>query len=105
VRKHEAELNDTVRRHEAEINDAWSQGEIVSPSLAGGAETLSSPEATAASSALRTSTVRRRNWRIRRTALPAWYKRASLTRARVQSGAARVARHRPATLKRPTRFL
>ena len=37
----------------------------------------------------------KKNWRLKRTALPTWYKARSGRRAHVQSGAARVARHRP----------
>jgi sec-independent protein translocase protein TatB len=38
----------------------------------------------------------RKNWRLKRGALPAWYKRREGVRAHAQSGAARVARFRPA---------
>ena len=37
----------------------------------------------------------RKNWRLRRSALPHWYKQRNGVRQRVQSGAARVARFRP----------
>jgi len=37
----------------------------------------------------------KKNWRLKRTVLPTWYKARSGRRAQVQSGAARVARHRP----------
>jgi sec-independent protein translocase protein TatB len=37
----------------------------------------------------------KKNWRLKRTALPTWYKARTGRRAQVQSGAARVARHRP----------
>jgi sec-independent protein translocase protein TatB len=37
----------------------------------------------------------RKNWRLRRTAVPHWYKQRNGVRQRVQSGAARVARFRP----------
>lgn len=37
----------------------------------------------------------RKNWRLRRTAVPHWYKQRHGVRHRVQSGAARVARFRP----------
>jgi len=37
----------------------------------------------------------RKNWRLRRAALPHWYKQRTGVRTRVQSGAARVARFRP----------
>ncbi len=38
----------------------------------------------------------RKNWRVKRGVMPQWYKRREGVRAHVQSGAARVARHRPA---------
>lgn len=37
----------------------------------------------------------RRTWRMKRSATPRWYKARSRVRMHVQSGAARVARHRP----------
>ena len=46
----------------------------------------------------------RKNWRLRRGHTPMWFKQASATRTRVQSGAARVARHTPAKLRRPVKF-
>lgn len=42
----------------------------------------------------------RKNWRVKRTAVPAWYKQRQGLRVKVQSGAARVARLRP--VRRPT---
>jgi len=41
----------------------------------------------------------RKNWRLKRGALPRWYKQRASVRGHVQSGAARVARHRPPGLK------
>ncbi|MBV8250803.1 MAG: twin-arginine translocase subunit TatB, partial [Comamonas sp.] len=37
----------------------------------------------------------RKNWRLKRGAVPQWYKARTGVRTRVQSGAARVARFRP----------
>jgi sec-independent protein translocase protein TatB len=37
----------------------------------------------------------KKNWRIKRGATPQWYKNRNGIRGKVQSGAARVARHRP----------
>jgi sec-independent protein translocase protein TatB len=37
----------------------------------------------------------RKNWRLKRTAMPHWYKQKNGIRAKAQSGAARVARFRP----------
>ncbi len=36
-----------------------------------------------------------KHWRLKRAAVPAWYKQRAGVRGHVQSGAARVARHRP----------
>ncbi|EHR70097.1 twin arginine-targeting protein translocase TatB [Burkholderiales bacterium JOSHI_001] len=41
----------------------------------------------------------KKNWRLKRSALPAWYKQRQGIRAKAQSGAARVARFRPPKLK------
>ncbi len=41
----------------------------------------------------------KKNWRLKRSAVPQWYKRAHGVRTRAQSGAARVARFRPPRLR------
>lgn len=43
----------------------------------------------------------RKNWRIKQTAMPQWYKSRSGVRTRAQSGAARVARYRPRSPSAP----
>lgn len=43
----------------------------------------------------------RKNWRIKQTAMPQWYKARSGVRTRAQSGAARVARFRPRSSSAP----
>jgi sec-independent protein translocase protein TatB len=43
----------------------------------------------------------RKNWRIKQTAMPQWYKSRSGVRTRAQSGAARVARYRPRSSSAP----
>ncbi|CAG9215374.1 Sec-independent protein translocase protein TatB [Paraburkholderia tropica] len=119
----EKNVHENLRQHETELNDAWNQGTSVSPSIAGGAD----PAAVTAQSAVSgtsgsagfadgssastwrsgdagASTAKRKNWRVKQTGTPVWYKRATLRRTRVQSGAARVAQHTPASLRRPTRF-
>ncbi|MFM0301894.1 Sec-independent protein translocase protein TatB [Paraburkholderia sediminicola] len=98
----ETSVQDNLRKHESELNDAWNSGTSVSPSIAGGALE------DAGNSPWRTSTPpagpKRKNWRVKQAAMPTWYKRATTRRTRVQSGAARVARHTPATMRRQTRF-
>jgi sec-independent protein translocase protein TatB len=125
----EKTVHDNLRKHETELNDAWSAGTSVSPSIAGGADSaaggpaaggLAAGEAvTAEDMVAGTSSAdpaswrsgnagapagKRKNWRVKQTATPVWYKRATLRRTRVQSGAARVAQHTPASLRRPVRF-
>jgi sec-independent protein translocase protein TatB len=110
----ETSIHDNLRKTQTDLNEAWAQGTSVSPSIAGGAAESLADAATAVSSSasdnaysrgMNGATSRRKNWRVKQTATPTWYKRATLRRTRVQSGAARVARHTPVSLRRPTRFL
>ncbi len=98
----ETSVQDNLRKHEGELNAAWNSGTSVSPSIAGGALEDAGTSSWAGSTPA--AAPKRKNWRVKQTATPTWYKRATTRRTRVQSGAARVARHTPATLRRPTRF-
>jgi sec-independent protein translocase protein TatB len=116
ARNVENTIHETVRREEAALTEAWQAGTSVSPSIAGGAGagTDASPDAAASNAGdafgrfgARAVALgaKRRNWRAKRLTTPVWYKRAMGRRTHVQSGAARVARHTPATLRTPRRFL
>ena len=118
----EKTVHDNLRKHEAELNDAWSAGTSLTPAGEGVTTVEALPGAAAEGAAGAAGTSRtfgaepaswrsgdagngkRRNWRAKRSAAPVWYKRATLQRTRVQSGAARVAQHTPASLRRPRRF-
>ncbi|WP_250518344.1 Sec-independent protein translocase protein TatB [Caballeronia sp. ATUFL_M1_KS5A] len=101
----ESTIHDTLKRHESELNDAWKDGTSVAPSIAGGADSADSAASDKPWAATSSSTsTRRKNWRVKQAAIPNWYKRTTSRRTRVQSGAARVARHTPATLRRQTKF-
>ena len=99
-----------LHEQEASLNDAWASATGTSTGETAGGATdaatgysdsyLGEPVVT---SGVRGST-KRRNWRVRRAATTMWFKQASATRTRVQSGAARVARHTPAKLRRPVKF-
>ncbi|WP_153099281.1 Sec-independent protein translocase protein TatB [Paraburkholderia hayleyella] len=100
-------IHDNLRKHEAELNDAWNPGAAsmaLDPSADGspGNAPASSDGAWRGGAAAHAS--KRKNWRVKQAALPFWYKRTTVHRTRVQSGAARVARHTPATMRRPARF-
>ncbi len=114
-------IHETVRREETELTEAWQAGTSVSPSIASGSS-ASSDEANATGAAGdadkpppfgmlgnggggMSNATKRRNWRAKRLATPVWYKRATGRRTQVQSGAARVARHTPASMRTPKRFL
>jgi sec-independent protein translocase protein TatB len=45
----------------------------------------------------------KKNWRLKRGAMPTWYKQRAGVRTQAQSGAARVARHRPRPLSSSSR--
>ncbi|MFP3587421.1 Sec-independent protein translocase protein TatB [Paraburkholderia sp. SIMBA_055] len=101
----ETAVQENLRKHESELNDAWNSGTSVSPSIAGGAlEDAGYAGSTSWQNSTPAAAAKRKNWRVKQTAMPTWYKRATTRRTRVQSGAARVARHTPASMRRPTRF-
>ncbi|MDR5814604.1 MULTISPECIES: Sec-independent protein translocase protein TatB [unclassified Caballeronia] len=105
----ETSIHENLKRHETELNDAWNQGTSVAPSIAGGADEAvdmasAGSDKPWAQSSSTSGTAKRKNWRVKQGAIPNWYKRTTVHRTRVQSGAARVARHTPATLRRPTKF-
>jgi sec-independent protein translocase protein TatB len=100
----ENSIHDNLRQHETDLNAAWSSavGKNDGADSAGGASADGSAAPIWRSPAMLTQ--KRRNWRVKQTATPVWYKRATTRRTHVQSGAARVARHQPASLRRPARF-
>ncbi|MEX3548078.1 MAG: Sec-independent protein translocase protein TatB [Burkholderia sp.] len=111
----ETSIHDNLRTHETELNYAWSSsvsgksGTSSGPVSVWGAGSSydtydSSSHAWQGSPISATFTPKRRNWRVKQTATPIWYKRATMRRMHVQSGAARVAGHQPASLRRLTRF-
>ena len=113
ARNVETSIHDNLRKHETELNDAFRAGTSVSPSIAGSgaaedAASSSFGASSGTSAPWRTTAppmVKRVSWRTKRSAAPVWYKRSVGRRTHVQSGAARVARHTPASLRKQRRFL
>ncbi|KAG8150213.1 Sec-independent protein translocase protein TatB [Burkholderia catarinensis] len=105
ARNVETTIHDNLREHEKELNDTWHSAVGGLDGASGDAGSYGSDTPAAA---WRGSTAalapKRRNWRVKQAATPVWYKRTTTRRTHVQSGAARVARHQPASLRRPTRF-
>lgn len=106
ARNVENTIHDNLREHERDLNAAWNSA--VSPGGSAAADAPDGPSAASGEPSWRTiaaAPAKRRNWRVKKAVTPVWYKRAMMRRTQVQSGAARVARHRPASLRRPARFL
>ena len=82
----EQTVGNEIRETSAELDKSWSEA-ISSSSEPGAAEALATP----------VPEYRRPNkkWRVKRSAMPQWYKQRHGVRGKAQSGAARVARFRP----------
>ncbi|KVN65541.1 preprotein translocase [Burkholderia ubonensis] len=100
------DIHDNLREHEQDLNAAWHSavGGATDAVDQAGTSGSGSPAAPSWLGSTAASAPKRRNWRVKQAATPVWYKRATTRRTHVQSGAARVARHQPASLRRPTRF-
>ncbi|KVD73156.1 preprotein translocase [Burkholderia sp. ABCPW 14] len=105
ARNVENTIHDNLREHERDLNAAWnstvSSGD---PAAADASDGSAAPFGKPSWRGVAAASAKRRNWRVRKTATPVWYKRATMRRTQVLSGAARVARHQPASLRRPARF-
>jgi sec-independent protein translocase protein TatB len=113
ARNVENTVHENIQKHEAELNEAWQDATSGSPSIAGGAALTSDSEIASGNAGSAGGTVwrseaahagKRKNWRTKQAAAPTWYKRATSRRTHVLSGAARVARYTPASLRRTKRF-
>ncbi|GAB3630124.1 preprotein translocase [Pandoraea terrae] len=105
ARNAESTIQKNLHEQEASLNEAWTGVTSDSPST----DTSSTYDGGYTGEPVITSSIgaqaaKRRNWRVRRGATPVWFRQASGTRTRVQSGAARVARHTPPNLRRPIKF-
>jgi sec-independent protein translocase protein TatB len=99
----ESAILETAREQEADLKLVWNGGVTASPRTEEDAAPLASPVAEAAPWPGGVAAVpKRRNWRGKRAATPVWYKRAAAHRRRVQSVAAREARHATPRRIRPS---
>ena len=87
----ETGISGELRRHEADLNSAWNGLADGEPAAIGAAEG-EAPLTIAPPPAYRPP---KKNWRLKRGALPQWYRQRHGLRGKAQSGAARVARFRP----------
>jgi sec-independent protein translocase protein TatB len=85
-------VSNEVRQAESEMNQAWTE---LSGSASGSSTTDSYHAGEPLAEPPPTYTHPRKNWRLKRSAVPQWYKQRHGVRAKALSGAARVARFRP----------
>jgi len=94
-------IHDTVRQHTEELTEAWHGSSDAAAPPGGFTSTLTDSQSGGPSDWTRRGSLMtanspgskgaRRNWRVPQAATPVWYKRASLRRTNVVSGAAREA--------------
>jgi sec-independent protein translocase protein TatB len=99
IQRMKQQLDQTGQSVSQTLNEGWSQAQT---SLEGawGENTLGTDAHAEGGDAPPHYRHPRKNWRLKRGALPQWYKRREGLRGHAQSGAARVARFRP-RLQRP----
>jgi sec-independent protein translocase protein TatB len=85
----QSSIRDHVQQTQAELTDAWSNGASVADSDEGAVDAGVTNSVWSGSRDGMAGQRRRKNWRVKQTATPLWYKRANGRRTRVQSGAAR----------------
>lgn len=85
----ERNVSNEIHQTTSELNQSW--GETAGSGSYGAADALSAPLAEPPVD----YKPPKKNWRVKRAAVPQWYKQRNGVRAHAQSGAARVARFRP----------
>jgi len=92
----EKSVNSEVQQASSEMNQAWSE---LGSSTTADAAPDASADSWHAGSTLAEPPLDyknpKKNWRVKRAAVPQWYRHRQGVRAKAQSGAARVARFRP----------
>ena len=86
ARNVEKSVSTEMQQTAAELNNAWQPPADTVPALGSDSAALTPPPSYRHP---------KKNWRLKRGALPQWYKQKNGVRAKAQSGAARVARFRP----------
>jgi len=82
----EQSVSKELHQTTAELEKSWADADPLAPQNSIGGDGWSAPPAYKHP---------KKNWRLKRGAMPQWYKQKNGIRARAQSGAARVARFRP----------
>ena len=97
LKKFKSGFEDAARDAHQSVSETVShaEGEISSALGGGQSESYYNDLPETSYNRFGSSTPVRKNWRLKRAAMPTWYKQQNGVRRHVQSGAARVARFRP----------
>lgn len=87
ARNVEQTVSSEIQQTTSELEGSWTSSLGTTPAADGSAESLSTPVPEYRNP--------KKNWRLKRGAMPQWYKQRHGIRGKAQSGAARVARFRP----------
>ena len=87
ARNVEQTVSSEIRQTTAELDQSWTSSLSTTDSGDGSSDSLSTPVPEYRNP--------KKNWRLKRGAMPQWYKQRHGIRGKAQSGAARVARFRP----------
>jgi len=93
ARNVEQTVGNEIHQTKSDLNNSWNDTSTLPPGS--GQHEGSAPEAYASSGYLAEYKPPKKQWRLKRAAMPQWYKQRHGVRGHVQSGAARVARFRP----------
>jgi sec-independent protein translocase protein TatB len=91
-------VSSEVKQASSEMNQAWAELQASSDTGDSGTSTYGAAGYTAGEALSEPPLAYRspkKNWRVKRAAVPQWYRQRHGVRAKAQSGAARVARFRP----------
>ena len=92
----EQTIHNEVSEHSQALNDALGGTDSLGDAAGSSGTDVSAGYVPSWDSAHKTRNGRK-SWRVKQCAMPIWFKRQQNTRVWVQSGAARVKRHRPAS--------
>ena len=91
------DVESSIHSHKSDLESEWSKASREFDGMTSATDYSSGLDSYGSSTSAVTPAYRapRKNWRLKRTAVPQWYKTRAGVRTKVQSGAARVARYRP----------
>jgi sec-independent protein translocase protein TatB len=95
ARNVEQTVSSELGKTQSEFDQTWKEASAAYDGSSSSSDSSSYDPVSALSAPVPTYKNPRKNWRLKKGAMPTWYKKRNGVRTSTQSGAARVARHRP----------